>query len=131
MSLEQIVRPSQLTDPKPSYAAMLPYKQASFPVDEDEYNFGKGDNDVFAVAGVAKTADIKLENGQENFEVKRKFDTVRVKSQDDPNTYVDTEVMTEYQTRNKINDERTIIRFTSPQSSENTEVIRRNQTRGT
>lgn len=62
-------------------------------------------------------------------ETKRKYDVVRVYNPDDREQYVDTEVMTEYQGRNKISKDRIILRFAETQNSKTTEVRQRGLTR--
>lgn len=62
-------------------------------------------------------------------ETERKFDTVRVFNKDDREQYVDTEVMTEYQMRNKLSKERFVIRYGKTQPSDNTEIIKKGTVR--
>jgi hypothetical protein len=74
-------------------------------------------------------AQSKAEVPPAKFEAERKYDVVRVYNPDDRDQFVDTEQMTEYQGRNKLSDERFVLRFAKPQNTANTEVISRGNTR--
>lgn len=121
--LEQIVRPSQFGDVRPSniQTGRAPQKTPN----TDEIVWGAAGNTVFQL-----TANSKAEvNNTTSVEIKRTFDTVRIKSPDDPSVYVDVEVMTQYQSRNQLDKSRSLLRFTPPTSTPDAEVISRNQTR--
>lgn len=122
-SLEQVVRPSQTGDIRPGY---IQYGRTVPTVpDPNEIVWGTAGNDVFALQANSKS-EVNNETSQET---QRTFDTVRIKSKDDENTYIDVEVMTAYQARNTIDKSRTQLRFESPQADANSEIIKRNQTR--
>ena len=122
-SLEQVVRPSQSQDVRPGFASIG--RTVPAVPDPNEIVFGGPGNDVFALQANSKSEI----NNQTEEETSRTFDTVRIKSKDDPSVYVDVEVMTEYQSRNVIDKSRTQLRFESPQADANSEIIKRGQTR--
>lgn len=70
-------------------------------------------------------------NNDDHKEIRRTFDTVRVKNPSDNSQFVDVEVLTEYQARNRIDDSRVKVRFTPQEASSNIEIMRRNQVRTT
>ena len=115
--LEQIVRPSQSPTIRPS----RPISQYVPPAVEDEntISWGSAGNSIFTIrAHVAQTV-----NNNRNDETQRTYDTVRVTNEDDPSQYIDTEVMTEYQARNKIDDSRIVLRFAKTKPSANVQVL--------
>lgn len=122
--LEQIVRPSETGNVRP-VNIIAGLRKAPAVVDPNEVVWGSAGNDVFQLQ-----AHLQQEvNNRDEDEIQRKYDTVRIKSKDDPNTYVDVEVMTAYQSRNRIDKSRTELRFTPPEADANSEIIKRNQTR--
>ncbi len=122
-NLEQVVRPSQTGEVRPGFITF----GRSVPAvpDPNEIVFGGPGNDVFALQANSKSEV----NNQTEEETSRTFDTVRIKSKDDPSVYVDVEVMTEYQSRNTIDKSRSQLRFEPPQADANSQIIKRNQTR--
>lgn len=62
-------------------------------------------------------------------ETQRTYDVVRVYNPDDRSQSIDTEVMTEFQGRNKISQDRVQIRFGQTQNTANSEVISRGNVR--
>jgi len=118
-SLEQIVRPSETTEIRPAYVTY----GHGVPVvpDPNEIVWGTSGNDIFQLQANSKS---EIKPGDEE-ETQRTFDTVRVKSKDDPDSYVDIEVMTAYQARNTIDKSRTTLRFQQPEAGDNTEIIKR------
>jgi hypothetical protein len=62
-------------------------------------------------------------------ETQRTYDVVRVYNPDDRSQSIDTEVMTEFQGRNKISQDRIRIRFGQTQNTANSEVISRGNVR--
>lgn len=122
-SLEQVVRPSQTTQVRPAYSSSG--RTAPAIPDPNEIVFGTAGNDVFALQASSKG---EVDN-QTSQETSRTFDTVRIRSKDDPNTYIDVEVMTAYQAKNTIDKSRTQLRFEKPQANADTEIVARNQTR--
>lgn len=126
MSLEQIVRPGQTATVTPPYAVAA-FRKAPATPDPTIFVFGKGDNDAFLSQGVKFSP--YTNKSDENEEIKRKYDTIRIKSKDDPDTYIDTEVMTEWQARNQFLKSHITLRFFEPESGPNVEVIRRGQWR--
>lgn len=124
-NLEQVVRPSQTVDIRPGYPQAA--RQNIAVAGDDEVVFGAPGNDVFALQASSKNSV----NNTDSKETSRTFDTIRIKSESDPNTYVDVEVMTAYQARNVIDKSRTSLRFDKPEAGDNVEVVARNQTRKT
>lgn len=89
------------------------------------FTWGNAGNSIFQVR-----ANLKAETPKpENEEVTRKYDVVRVYNKDDREQYVDTEVMTEVALRNKIDKSRFIIRYGETKADENSEIIKKGQTR--
>lgn len=66
---------------------------------------------------------------QEEREVRRKFDVIRVKDPDNEENHVDLEVMTEWEARTKIGNKRVVMRLEKPTSSANVEILERNKER--
>lgn len=62
-------------------------------------------------------------------ETQRTYDVVRVYNPDDRSQSIDTEVMTEFNGRNKISQDRVQIRFGKTENTANTEVISRGNIR--
>lgn len=87
--------------------------------------FGGSGDSIFAVA----YPDYEWKVEDEKGETERTYDTVRVKNKDDPDQYVDTEVMTEWKGRNKIDGSRTTLRFGAPQGDANNEILSRGNKR--
>lgn len=123
--LEQIVRPSETGNVRPGPVAYLRKTPAA--PGSTEVVWGSSGNSVFQLQASSK-AEV---NNQTSQETSRTFDTVRIKSKTDPDTYIDVEVLTAYQAKNVIDKSRTQLRFTPPTSSSDAEVIARNQTRKT
>jgi len=124
--LELLVRPNQTADFRP-----LPGAPRLAQVGDETKNDnvvvswgGTGDS-IFTIA--RPPFGFKVEDDKQ--ETERTYDVVRVKNPDDPDQYVDTEVMTEWKARNKIDSSRTTLRFASPTSSQTTEVISRGNKR--
>lgn len=124
-NLEQVVRPSETGEVRPGYISSN--RAAPIVPDENEVVWGSAGNDVFALQANLKS---EVKTGDEE-EIERKVDTVRIKSKDDPSVYVDVEVMTEYQARNRIDKSRTTLRFQPPEGDANSEVIKRGEVRKT
>lgn len=88
--------------------------------------WGKGGGNVFLLAaGIQNNFVVE----DDNVEIKRTFDTIRIKQPDNADNYVDVEVMTAYQSRNTISAERRKIAFSKVEASQNVEIIKRDQTR--
>jgi hypothetical protein len=122
-NLEQIVRPSQTGDIRP--APSLALLQSPKVIDNPPHVWGSSGNSIFDLR-----AHLHAEvNNKQEGEITRKFDVVKVKNPDDSSQHVEVEVMTEYQSRNKISDERTKIRFEPPKKTSNTEIVSRGNTR--
>jgi len=124
--LELLIRPNQTGNIRPNY-----YNGKSARVDEATKNdnvqisWGQSGDSIFTY----KTPDFGFKVEDDKEETSRKYDVVRVKNPDDPDQYVDTEVMTQWEGRNKITKDRFILRFGSPQATENTEIISRGNVR--
>jgi hypothetical protein len=91
------------------------------------FSFGSAGQDVFQVSATSR-ADLSDDNKKE---VRRTYDVVKVMNKTDPDQFVELEVLTEYQARNKIDDKRTRLRFTPQEETENIEIKKRNQVRTT
>lgn len=122
--LELLIRPNQTGNIRPNY--YNGFKSAS--VDDATKNdnvviaWGSGGDSIFTI----NTPNFGYKVEDDVQETERTYDTVRIKNKDDPEQYVDTKVMTEWQGRNKITNDRTILRFAPPQGDENSEVLNRN-----
>jgi len=122
--LEQIVRPSQSALIRPAVAIQI-YATPKIP-DNTPVEWGSSGNSIFELHAHAE--DSLDRNWPEE---KRKYDVVRVYNEDDRSQYIDTEVMTEYQGRNKISQNRIVMQFALNSNTKNTEVIERNLVRET
>lgn len=126
--LENLVRPNESTNYRPPptnpFASSNPNDSRKF--ENAKLSWGGAGDGLFTWQnpGFGLTDDTK------NDETLRKYDVVRVKNKDDPDQYVDTETMTEYQARNAISKQRITLRFAPPEASENTEIISRGNSRG-
>jgi hypothetical protein len=119
-----IVRPFGFNDvrPRPSMPDKAPTQPPEGP---NLVTWGSPGNDIFAVR-----ANLKSEIPKPDWdETERKYDTVRVYNKDDREQYVDTEVMTEFNMRNKIGKDRFTIRFGETQADENSEIIKKGSVR--
>lgn len=125
--LELLIRPNQTGNIRPNYYNGM--KSAT--VDENKKNdnvviaWGSGGDSIFTI----QTPDFGFKVEDDKEETSRKYDVVRVKNPDDDQQYVDTEVMTEWQGRNKITKDRFTLRFGSPEATANTEIISRGNVR--
>lgn len=122
--LEQIVRPSETGDVRPGRSIGL-RKAPAAPV-SNEIVWGAAGNTIFQLQQNLKA---EVPKPIEEEEIERTVDTVRVKSKDDPDTFIDVEVMTRYQARNTIDKQRVQLKFHPPEADENTEIIRRGEVR--
>jgi hypothetical protein len=86
--------------------------------------WGSGGSSVFDLR-----AHAQVELPKPKFEEKRTYDVVRVFNPDDRSQFVDTEQMTEYQGRNKLGNDRFVMKFATNRNTENTEVIQKGLTR--
>lgn len=124
--LELLVRPNQTGIIRPQ-----PWNTPSTRADEATKNdmvllsWGGSGDSIFSIA----RPDFAWKVEDEKDETERTYDVVRIKNKDDPEQYVDTEVMTEYKARNKIDQSRVTLRFGATQASENTEIISRGNKR--
>jgi hypothetical protein len=120
--LEHIVRPSQAPQIRPGTPTQL-FATPKVP-QNNPITWGNAGSSVFDLH-----AQSQSEVPQPKFEAERKYDVVRVYNPDDRDQFVDTEQMTEYQGRNKLSNERFILRFATNSNTENTEVIQKGLTR--
>jgi hypothetical protein len=65
----------------------------------------------------------------DNIEMKRTYDTVRVKDPDNADNHVDMEVVTAYQLKNKIDGKRINITMDRVRPSDTVEILQQDQTR--
>lgn len=124
--LELLVRPNQSSDFRPPGSAPRLAQVGDVTKNDNVLvSWGSGGDSIFTVT--SPSFGFKVED--EKQETERTFDVVRVKNPDDPDQYVDTEVMTEWKARNKIDQSRIVLRFTPASSSQDTEVISRGNKR--
>jgi hypothetical protein len=116
--LENVVRPSQSPRIRPGFPNQL-FETAKVPQNNPQ-TWGSPGNSVFQLR-----ASEQSEVPEPKFEAQRTYDIVRVYNPDDRTQYVDTEQMTEYQGRNKLNSERFTMKFATNSNTENTEVIQK------
>ena len=116
--LEQIVRPSQSPLIRPAAATQI-YAIPKIP-DNAPVEWGSGGDSIFELHGHAESS---IDNKWP--EEKRTYDVVRVYNPDDRDQFIDTEVLTEYQGRNKISQDRIVMQFALNSNTKNTEVIER------
>ena len=121
--LEQIVRPSVSADIRPAYPYQI-LEAPKVPVNTPVV-WGNAGDSVFELRAHAES---KVEPAKWP-ETDRTYDVVRVFNEDDREQHIDTEVMTEYQGRNKISQDRITLRFAKPQDTKNTEVRERDKKR--
>jgi hypothetical protein len=130
--LTQIVRPYAVANIRP---LLVPTKNAP-PADPPEgvLIWGKSGDSVFSQDGAHYGG--KMDPSKDQKEMKRTYDTVRVSKEDDPDTYVDTEVMTAYEvadtidpSRVQISPDRYILRFAKTQESDTVKILKSGQTR--
>jgi hypothetical protein len=121
--LEFVARPFGKSNIRPGTPTQI-FQQPKVPQNEP-ITWGNAGQSVF---------DLHAHNQQETPkpewpETQRKYDVVRVYNPDDHEQYIDTEQMSEYQGRNKISDERIVLRFAKTQNTEHTKVMQRGLTR--
>lgn len=102
MSMESIVRPFSLPFFKPKDTTSKRAQRSSELV---EITWGGSGADIFDSAGSALNS-FKVEDEKQQRETRRTYDVVRVKNTEDDSQYVDTEVTTEYQMRQRITADR-------------------------
>lgn len=91
------------------------------------WSFGSPGQNVFQISA-SNRSDI---TDHDRTEVRRTYDTIRVKNPDDNSQHVDVEVLTEYQARNRIDEKRYKVRFTPQEESSNIEIMKKNNVRVT
>lgn len=116
--LEQVVRPSQAPRIRPGHPSQI-LKTPKI-VQNTPIVFGSSGNSVFDLH-----AQAQVELPQPKFEGQRTYDVVRVYNPTDRTQFVDTEQMTEYQSRNKLSADRFVMKFATNTNTENTEVIQK------
>ena len=122
--LEHVVRPSQAPRIRPGHPSQI-LKTPKI-VQNNPIVWGSPGNSVFDLQASAQQ-DVP----KPKFEAMRKYDVVRVYNPDDRSQYVDTEQMTEYQSRNQMTKDRFVMKFATNTNTENTEVIQKGLTRTT
>jgi hypothetical protein len=120
--LEQIVRPSQAPAIRPGPAVQI-YTTPKI-VENNPITWGSSGDSVFDLRAHASQT---VNNSWP--ESSRTYDIVRVYNPDDREQFIDTEVMTEYQGRNKISQDRIKMQFATNTNTATTEVIQRGLTR--
>lgn len=125
VNLEQIVRPYIVgVQPTPGFQTAR-FAPPDANLDEEIVWGSSGDNIFQAIA--KRRPEFDMDN--ENEEIKRKFDVVRIKDPNNSDNHLDVEVMTQYVGRNKIDKTRTTIDLARTEPSENVEIISRDNTR--
>lgn len=118
-----IVRPSTAAAIRPAYPTAL-LANAS-PV-ENAKTWGSSGNSIFDLRAHAE-ATIKPAKWPES---DRTFDEVKVKSSDDPEVFVSTEVMTQFRAKDPNTGRIGFTqKFPAPQATANSEIVSRNNTR--
>lgn len=125
--LELLIRPNQTGSIRPNYWNGF---QSATPADATKndnvvISFGGSGDSIFTVDN--PLGGFKAED--EKNETDRTYDVARIKNPDDPDQYVDTEVMTEWKGKNKIDGSRTTLRFAAPSSDANVEILSRGNKR--
>lgn len=90
------------------------------------FSWGSGGDDAFQLRASNQN---QVDNGNDHIEISRKFDVVKVKDPNNDENFIQTEVMKEYQARNRVDDSRIKIRFKETEGGGNVEILQRNQTR--
>lgn len=124
--LEQIVRPYVSGPIRP--AAPIGLQNAPKASDMTPHTWGSSGDNIFTLKAQLNQK-IPPAKWPDSSEEKRTYDVVRVKNADDPSQFVDTEVMTEYQARNKIDGSRITLRYATNTNTDTTEVISRGNVR--
>lgn len=119
---EKVVRPAAPIKLRPDYPDQL--SKAPPPPKTNEVVWGNAGQSVFQLRASSQS---KVDNKWP--ETQRTYDIVRVYNPDDRNQFIDTEVMTEFQGRNKISQDRVQLRFGATQNTANSEVISRGNVR--
>lgn len=115
--LEYVVRPSQSKNIRPGTPTQI-FAPVKVPENEP-ITWGNAGNSVFDLH-----AHTQQELPMPEFpESQRSYDVVRVFNPDDETQFVDTEQMTEYRGRNKINGNRITLKFMNHQDTGKTQVI--------
>lgn len=121
--LEFVVRPNESARIRPGSPSQI--LAPSKIIENEPQVWGSSGDSVFDLR-----AHTQVELKPPEFpETQRKYDVVRVYNPDDREQWIDTEVMTEYQGRNKISKDRIVLRFQKTQNTANTEVKQRGLTR--
>ena len=123
VQLEQIVRPSTNPSIRPPYPSQI--TSTAKPASDTPKVWGSSGNSVFDL----RAQDESTVKPATWPETQRTYDVVRVKNTDDPDQHVDVEVMTEYQGRNKISQDRITLKFATNTNTDNTEVLSRGNIR--
>lgn len=123
-SLEKLVRPSQVSSVRPNWRSNLKSAAKSGAPQPVELSWGGSGESIFSVV-TPDPVGFKLEDDPKKEETDRQYDVVRVKNEDDPDQYVDTEVMTDWRGMNLQTGEIVQFKFLGPQNTKNTEVISR------
>jgi len=121
--LEQIVRPSQAPTIRPGPAVQI-YATPKI-VENEPITWGSAGNSVFQLSASASGEAPEATWPESD----RTYDVVKVYNKDDREQFIETEVMTEYQGRNKISQDRITIRFAATKDSPNVEVVSRGNKR--
>ena len=121
-AFEKTVRPVERIQLRPDYPDQL--SKAPPPPKTNLVVWGNAGQSVFQLRAASQS---KIDNKWP--ETKRTFDVVRVFNPDDNSQFLDTEVLTAFEGRNKISQDRIQIRFGQTQAAANTRIISRGNTR--
>jgi hypothetical protein len=121
-AFEKQVRPVETIKLRPDYPDQL--SKAPPPEKTNVVVWGSAGQSVFQLRASSQS---KIDNKWP--ESKRTYDVVRVYNPDDRDQFIDTEVMTAFEGRNKISQDRIQIRFGVTQNTKNSEVVQKGLTR--
>jgi len=117
-SLERIIRPAQTAGIRPTNFAVARAAPASG--EEALITWGGPGATVFELKAHIKEDTKPLDEKQET---ERTFDVVKIKNPDDDTQFIQTEVMTAYQARNKIDGSRIKLFYEPQQAAPNIEIV--------
>lgn len=120
--LEQIVRPSQAPSIRPASPSQI---LATPKIPENEpIVWGSSGQTVFELKAHAEGS-----NDTHYPETQRTYDVVKVFNKDDKDQFIETEVMTEYQGRNKNTQDKITLRYLPTQADANNEIVSKGNVR--
>lgn len=129
--LEKLVRPSQSGDVRPDWRKNIKSASGTDKNALVDISWGGSGESIFSLQYPPPNGPKLDWPDDKNKETERTYDVVRVKNKDDPDQYIDTEVMTDWRGRNMQTGAMFNMQFGQTQASENIEIISRgNRRRG-